>query len=77
MALAAEHSAEKQQPQPGTAAAKDCLACRVSGTVTCCGVGAYLALQTYAKPPASPIQKVMTLTLAGVLGALGVARAFI
>ena len=77
MPVAAEHSEEKSQRQLGAAAAKDCLACRVTGTVTCCGVGAYLALQTYAKPPASPLQRVMTLVLAGALGALGVARAFI
>lgn len=54
---------------------KDCLACRVTGTLVCCGVGGYLALHTYAKPPPSPIQRVVTFGLAGVLCAMGVARA--
>lgn len=64
------------QPATGEEAApKDCLACRVTGTLVCCGVGGWLALETYARPPASPIQRYMTLTIAGALGTLGVMRA--
>ena len=69
--------AAAQQPAAEAGGPKDCLACRVTGTLVCCGVGGWLALHTYAKPPASPIQKYTTLALAGVLGALGLARAVI
>lgn len=63
---------EKQHEQ-----AQDCFTCRVTGTAVCIGTGAYLALQTYARPPLSPVQKAITLSLAGGLGFLGLWRATI
>lgn len=70
------HHHQQQQPEE-PAAGKDCLTCRITGTLTCLGVGTWLAMQTYAKPPASPIQRRLNFLMAGALGALGVARALI
>lgn len=56
-------------------AATDCTACRVTGTVVCLGLSAYLAAQAYARPPVSPAHRAFTLAFAGGFAALGVARA--
>jgi hypothetical protein len=55
----------------------DCLSCRITGTVVCLGLSAYLTLHTYAKPPTSPAQRIFTLAFAGGFAALGVARALV
>ena len=59
----------------GGGAVEDCLSCRVVGTVTCLGLSGYLALSTYARPPVSPLQRFITLAVAGGFAALGVTRA--
>jgi hypothetical protein len=55
----------------------DCLSCRITGTVVCLGLSAYLTLQTYARPPTSPAQRIFTLAFAGGFAALGVTRALV
>lgn len=55
--------------------ATDCLSCRVTGTVTCLGLGAYLAAQQYARPATSVIQGRLMYGAAVGLGIMAVARA--
>jgi len=55
----------------------DCLSCRITGTVVCLGLSAYLTLQTYARPPTSPTQRIFSLAFAGGFAALGIARAIV
>ena len=57
------------------AAPGDCLSCRVTGTVTCAALSLYLGVQMYARPPASPIQRHVTLAMAGAFAAAALARA--
>lgn len=56
---------------------RDCLSCRLTGTLVCSGLSGYLLLQTYATPPKSPVQRTVTLGCAGAFAALAVARAFL
>ena len=65
------------QAQQAPVGPKDCLSCRVTGTVVFLAASAYLTAHTYASPPASPIQRSLTLAIAGAFAALGVARALI
>lgn len=58
-------------------AQQDCLSCRVTGTVVCLGLSAYLAAQNYARPSSSPAHRAFTLAFAGGFAALGIARALI
>jgi hypothetical protein len=55
----------------------DCLSCRITGTVVCLGLSAYLTAQTYARPPTSPTQRIFTFAFAGGFAALGIARAIV
>ena len=59
------------------ASSKDCLSCKVVGTTVCLGLSGYLTLSTYARPPSSPTQRILTLAVAGGFAALGIARAFL
>jgi hypothetical protein len=55
----------------------DCLSCRVTGSVVCGALSAYLLAQHYARPSASPIHQRVTLAMAGGFAALGIARALV
>jgi hypothetical protein len=56
---------------------KDCLSCRITGTMVCVALSGYLSLQQYAKPAKSPGQRFITLSMAGSFLALGIARAVV
>lgn len=65
--------AERAQGAPRA----DCTSCRVTGTGVCAAISAYLLASNYAAPAASPIQRHMTLVMAGGFAAMAVARAMI
>ena len=72
--------AQRQQQLPGSGPGpKDCLACRLTGTVVCLGASAYLAAHHYGQPTAStgPAHRAVMLAAAGGFLALGIARALI
>ena len=56
---------------------QDCMSCRVTGTVVCLSLSAYLAIQNYARPSSSPAHRAFTMAFAGGFAALGIARALI
>jgi hypothetical protein len=73
---------QQQQQLPGSGPGpgpKDCLACRLTGTVVCLGASAYLAAHHYRQPPVStgPAHRAAMLAAAGGFLALGIARALI
>lgn len=57
-----------------SASVNDCFSCRVIGSLTCGGLSGYLLLSNYAEPKGSPIQRSITLAVAGSLAALAIAR---
>ena len=68
-----QHNQHHHHRLPGS----DCLSCRMTGVVVCVAASAYLMAQTYARPPASPIQRHVTLAVAGGFAALAVVRALL
>lgn len=64
---------ERQEKSSGP----DCVSCRITGTVVCLGLSAYLTAQTYARPPSSPAHRIFSLAFAGGFAALGVVRALV
>ena len=63
---------ERAPPAPSK---RDCLGCRVTGTVVCLGVSAYLTAHHYAAPSPSPVHRAVMLAVAGGFAAMGVVRA--
>lgn len=53
----------------------DCLACRVTGTLTCFGAGGYLASRLLEAPAPKGGHRVAIIAASACLAALGVARA--
>jgi len=56
---------------------EDCLSCRVTGTVVSLALSAYLAVETYARPPSSPLHRKFMLLFSGGFAALGIGRALL
>jgi hypothetical protein len=73
--------AQQQQKQSAGSGLgpKDCLACRLTGTLVCLGASAYLAAHHYGQAPAStgPAHRAVMLAAVGGFLALGIARALI
>ena len=68
---------EKTNESPPPPPYQDCISCRVTGTVVCLSLSAYLTLQTYARPPTSPAHRIFSLAFAGGFAAIGIARALV
>lgn len=66
-------SATEVPPQAGAQA--DCMACRVTGSIGCCGVGAYLLYEWRQIPKTQSGHRIALLTMSTGFFALGIYRA--